>query len=305
MFVRSSGIAAAVVLASISTAASAGILSQYNLIVTRDLDSTSEVEGRTFVGRNLSGPASNYAIRLDQNAFQGVDTLIVGGNITAQNVNLQAGNLRRGGTRTGNANFNGVGGHEIVDASVATLGASFATQLVNDSNFFRSFTSNSNVSVPTGQPGPVVFTAAPSGPNNVAVFSINGNQVLHNQQVQQLELNLNGASAVLINVAGTTVNFDQGNFVGAWNNLFTRSNVLWNFYEATSITISRQFNGAILAPHAMLTNFSPIEGSVFVRDMTMRAEVHLPGYADNIPSPGTVAPLAAAGVLAFRRRRAA
>ena len=37
-------------------------LSEWNLVVLGDLVSSSEVEGRTFVGGNLSGTSSNYNI---------------------------------------------------------------------------------------------------------------------------------------------------------------------------------------------------------------------------------------------------
>ena len=38
-------------------------LHEWNLVVLGDLKSSSEVEGRTFVGGNLSGTSSNYQIR--------------------------------------------------------------------------------------------------------------------------------------------------------------------------------------------------------------------------------------------------
>ena len=39
------------------------VMREYNLVVLGNLKSSSEVEGRTFVGGNLTGNSSNYFIK--------------------------------------------------------------------------------------------------------------------------------------------------------------------------------------------------------------------------------------------------
>lgn len=57
-----------------------------------------EVEYRTPVGKSLPGSASNYGIRrTPASAHLGSDALIVGGALSAQNININAGNLRLNG----------------------------------------------------------------------------------------------------------------------------------------------------------------------------------------------------------------
>ena len=302
-FVRPALAGGLVVLASMAGSASASVLNQYNLMVMGNLTSTSEVEGRTFVGGNLGGPASNYATQLNPQAHLLIDTLLVGGNITAGNVNVNAGNVRRSGARFGNMNMNG-GGTESVDAAVAGLVAPYSATLSNISSHLASLTTNSTVSLPGQQPSAATFNANPGGPSNLAVFSINASDLFSNGMVQQINLNANGASSIVINVYGGNVVYNTGNFVGAWHDQSVRATTIWNFVDATSIDLQRQINGAILAPNASLTNNTAIEGSVFIGgSFTQNGEVHLPGYEGYVPTPGTLALLVGAGLCACRRRR--
>src|SRR5689334_20078491 len=119
-----SAIAAGLVLASASAAAAAPTPSSadaadinaglqamrdYNLIVLKDLQSSSQVQGKTFVGGNLSGGSSNYFTSPGSQA--GGVALTVGGNVTggAKNIN-NGGSVKVGGDLTSGANMNGGGG---------------------------------------------------------------------------------------------------------------------------------------------------------------------------------------------------
>lgn len=295
----------AAVLGALASSAVAGssLLYEWNLIVLGDVTSTAETGGRAFVGGNLAGPASNWAYQLTPPAaWLGVDTLVVGGNITASNLNLQAGNLRLGGSPLGNINFNG-GGHLISDPTVASQIPGMASELQATAASLAALETNSAVQIPQGQPGAAVFNAAPV--NGLAVFSITADSLFSNGLVQQIELNANGAAAIVVNVLGSNVVFNSGNFVGAWQSEFARANVIWNFIDATSIDLQRQFNGAILSPNAHLTNVTNIDGSVFVGSFTQNGEVHLPNYTGYVPAPGAAFLVGVAAAITSRRRRAA
>jgi len=307
-----SAVSAAVVVLVTGQLASAQIFGDYNLIVFGNVDSQTEVEGRAFVGGNLSGSASNYGILLTLAQSVGRDTLRVGGNITAQNINVNnGGDVRRSGARSGNLNLNG-GGIERVDASVAAGVSGFRTayrQLATDlSN--RATTSPATLPGPNDQPQGVTLNAVP-GNDGIAVFRVSGSSLLSNNKVQQIDINLNGANSVIINVLGTSVIFDQGNFVGNFNTNNVRSRVVWNFFEATGVnTGSRNFNGSVLAPFAALTNQNFIAGTVVAESFFQRGEVHLPTHNGDflqsfVPSPSAAALLALAGLAASRRRRTA
>lgn len=296
-------LAALAVVAAGAATASADIINNYSLTVLGDLHSTSEVEGRAFVGGNLGGPASNYGTHLTPaSEYLGVDVLTVGGNINAINVNLNAGNLRLGGSLNGNVNYNG-GGSLIQDASVPAMVGAFAAQLNSTSAFLRDLAATSTASVPNGQPGPLVLNAVPQGPEGVAVFNLDGATLFNNPLVQQIELALNGAQSVIVNVSGSSINWNHGNMVGQMHTEFARSHVLFNFFEATSINLGgRAFSGALLAPNAHLTFNGVIDGSVAVASLDQFGEVHLPTYDGYVPAPGTLAAVGL-GLLAMGRRR--
>ena len=303
---RQSGVAVGLLaVVALSGSAGAGVLMDYNLVVLGNLTSTSEVEGRTFVGGNLGGPSSTYGTMLTPASnWLGVDVLSVAGNINVANqINLNAGNLRRGGSRSGGLNLNG-GGQEIVDPSLPLLVPGIAAELNSASQYLGALTADSSVTLPGGQPGPAVFNGTP-GADGIAVFNISGAALFQSGLVQQIELNTGGASQIVVNVSGTSINWNTGNMVGNWLLQSVRANTIWNFFEATSLTFDRNFNGAVLAPLAHLTNTTAIDGSVFVGSMTANGEVHLPNYTGLIPAPGSVGVLVAGGLLAARRRRVA
>lgn len=300
-FVASSAVAATLVVAA---SAQATVFQSWNLVVTGNLQNNSQdIEGRAFVGGNFTGGSPTVAKNLNAGAFSGITTLAVVGNTTVSNINLQAGNIRRGGSLSGNVNFNG-GGNAGIDPTLPSQLSTLSGELSSLSNYLRTLSSNSTAQFPTSQPAPVRYVVNPSV-TTTAVFNVSAANVFNNSNIQQIELTPNSATNIVINVSGTTVNFSNGNMVGNWSSPFARSKVIWNFYEATSITLDRNFNGALLAPLAHLTNSTAIDGSVYVASMTQNGEVHLPLYTGLIPSPTAASTLVAAAVFSSRRRRTA
>lgn len=290
----------ALTIALAAGASSASVITSYNQIVLGNLQTGQDTEGRLFVGGNLSGSSAQVGTQLAPLSFVGVDVLRVGGNTTINNLQVEAGNFRRSGGRTGSLNMNG-GGTEIVDPSVAASVGSVSADLFATSTSLAGMAADSTVQVPSGQPGPMRFIATP-GLDGVAVFSISAS-ALTSSLVQQYELVTGGASSIVINVTGSSAAFNTGNFVGNWQNAAVRATTIWNFSQATSLTIDRNFNGAILAPSAHLTNSTAIDGSVFVGSMTQNGEVHLPGYTGVVPAPGTALLAGLGGLIMASRRR--
>jgi choice-of-anchor A domain-containing protein len=290
----------ALTIALAAGASSASVITSYNQIVLGNLQTGQDTEGRLFVGGNLSGSSAQVCTQLAPLSFVGVDVLRVGGNTTINNLQVEAGNFRRSGGRTGSLNMNG-GGTEIVDPSVAASVSSFSADLFATSASLAGMATDSSVQVPSGQPGPMRFIATP-GLDGVAVFSISAS-TLTSSLVQQYELVTGGATSIVINVTGSSASFNAGNFVGNWQNAAVRATTIWNFSQATSLTIDRNFNGAILAPSAHLTNSTAIDGSVFVGSMTQNGEVHLPGYTGVVPAPGTALLAGLGGLIMAARHR--
>lgn len=112
-------IAAAIVGAPLHALPVAGVdaLREWNLIVLGNLDSSSEVEGRTFVGGDLTGPSSNYQIGTPSPSSTVQPGLTVVGNVTGGTKNLNngsgaivGGNVESGFNLNGPAQTVSIGG---------------------------------------------------------------------------------------------------------------------------------------------------------------------------------------------------
>lgn len=282
--------------------AGASAINDWNLIVKNKLTSSSEVEGRTMVGQ-LSG-TSNYGTKLlPTSNYLNVDSLVVGsGGSGSSNYQVNSGRARLFGSK-GSATFNMNGGGALIqnDSNVGTMISNAWADVTNASAYCSSLSATNTVTLPSGQPAGVVFNSI-AGPGGVAVFSVNGNSLFQNNLVQQMDINMNGATTVVINVSGTNITYNGGNMVGGFN-IPNAAKIIWNFYQATTLSIDRHFFGAILAPNATLSNSTAIEGSVFADTFNQNGEVHLPNFNGNIPAPGAMALLGLGGLIATRRRR--
>jgi len=153
-------------------------------------------------------------------------------------------------------------------------------------------------------PGQNLRFAAGSGN---AVFNISANDVFQQNYNPQWEKQADTTS-ILINVSGTAIDntsFGQ-NIVNMPEDF--RSLVIWNFYEATTLDLSK-FAGAVVAPNAV-TSIAEPNGSVITKELTHADELHLdlfvgsdPNELTGVPEPSTslLALVAAAGII--RRRR--
>ena len=280
-------------------------LKEWNLIVLGDLVSSSEVEGRTFVGGNLSGNSSNYQIRTPAASSNGWSGLTVVGNVTGGTKNLNNGaGAVVGGNVTSGFNLNGpaqtvkVGGtiqntnqnnNVILTNQAATPG--FTAGLTDQKNALTSsmydlsaayagLASNALVSIAGNR---ATFNAAP-GANGVTVYSLTAADL---GTFGEVNFNLNGASTVIVNVSGTAITLND-NFLG--NSQYLGEKVIWNFADATALNLSTAWKGSVLAPKAAGTIGNYIEGSAVFGSLIQSGVIHLNTYN------GGFTPPAAAGV---------
>ncbi|WP_025563404.1 collagen-binding domain-containing protein [Psychromonas sp. SP041] len=257
-------------------------LSEYNLIVLNDLSSTSEVEGKTLIGGDLSG-TSNYGIRLQQNDPTNGDALVIAGDlVSGSTVNANGQSVVIAGNNNGQVNASSVSS----DASEYDFNL-IKSEFVNFSGYLSELAVNSILTTSTnGQPGPASFEVGSDIDTDVAVFNITAEDFFSNSSIQQYDVDLNGQSpsAIVINVSGEVI--DDSNFNGnGVGNIVTdafRENIIWNFFEATDIDLIKQLNGSLLAPFADLSNATPIEGSVVVNNFDQGGEVHDALFAGTI-----------------------
>ena len=288
--------------AQASALSAADILADFNIVTLGNLTSTSEVEGRTLVEGNLSGSSSTYFTRGNQiSPVSGIAALTVGGNVqqsgyinvnnsgtlavggSAVNVNMNGGTGKVAGSYSGNNNGNAIqSGASVSIPSVASQVSSLSSALMGlTSN--SSYTTGSNT---------LTLNAAPNA-SGVAVFTI-ANAAAVFSAVNQVSINLNGATSVIINVGGASATLAENFLAGSAQSAATK--LLWNFYEATALTVSAEFGGTVLAPLANVTTSASIDGTLIANNVTQNGEMHQYAYSGVLPVASSGASGAAAAV---------
>lgn len=276
---------------------------EWNLVVLGDLQSSSEVEGRTFVGGNLSGTSSNYQISTPTPSPTGQPGLTVVGNVTGgvKNLNNGSGAVVGGNVESG-FNLNGgtqtvkVGGmisntnvnQHVVQSGLAASSPDFANGLATQgsvmagsmkalSTGLAGLSANSQMQVSGNR---ATFNAAPDS-NGMAVFSISGKDL---DSIGEIAFNLNGADTAIVNVSGSAITLND-NFLGGTAGL--GEHVIWNFDEAQALDQSTAWGGSVLAPWAAATTANYVQGSAVFGSLVQNGEMHLGTYTGHYASSPT------------------
>lgn len=320
------------------------ILQQFNTVVLGSATSSSHTDGRTYVGGALSGgdyvqhindtPGSSYAGLTVAGSAANVKVnglgAVIGGSLSNSTVN-SGNSVVYGGVS--NSNLNGAAyveggssgnfnGGKLATPSEAMLANVLASTSTDFGSVLGGLSGSLKSLASTGSSvafdGNLAIFNAVANASGVAVFDLTAiDTVLFSKG--EFRFNLNGASSVILNTDVKSANI-SANFLGGSAQQYG-SKLLWNFYNATDITINNQWGGSLLASSAYLTNNQNIEGGVFVNGLNQRGEIHLQSFtgklagdaaagapAANVPEPGSMALFAAGlgimGWLARRRRPA-
>ncbi|MCJ2184945.1 choice-of-anchor A family protein [Novosphingobium sp. 1949] len=333
----------ALLASSTSMVSGLDILRTWNLVVLGDLNSTSEVEGKTWVSGDLTGSSSNYQISSSVDSSDGVPGLTVVGDVTGSTKNLNNGSgAVVGGNVESGFNLNGstqtvlVGGtisntnvnSNVVESGLSATDPAYIQNLTQQASLIETSTQGLTYSLSQMEATSTVsitgtsatFTAVANS-DGVAVFNIDAATL---DGITEISFNTNGADTVIVNVSGTSITLDQ-NFLGNASGL--GESVIWNFYEATDLTVKTGWYGSILAPYAAATTYNFIEGSAVFASLNQYGEMHVGTYSGSwdpaptdttsssttsssggtaVPEPGMVGlfALGLAALVLLRRRRA-
>jgi choice-of-anchor A domain-containing protein len=295
------------------------VLSQYNAVTSGNLNSSQEVEGRVFVNGDLTG--NNINVGFVQPLPAGTDALVVvNGQTTIGRISGQNGNVYlndANGVSTGiekqgsgpfnvyvNGSYNGNDNFKAVHANQGDL-SSKVPQIDFDSvSKYSTYLAglsgaSSNASSFNVLNNAVQSEGAGWDASKVTVYNTTMDDLRNN--AFKTNLVANSGESMIINVSGKSGTF----MLNPDSGMSMSGQILWNFYEATDITVDRKIIGSVLAPNATMSGFSgSTEGSVLAKTINLtNGELHLQTFKVDLPSIPTNVPeigaQGAAGALAL------
>ncbi len=283
----------------------------YNVFVFNGFTETgSDTGGRLAVGGNATFNNPFYSVTQSLlDSATAPDSLVVGGKVIGGPVNVQNGSAFIG-------NLAGSGTVHVPSGQTVSTGtdpidfAGTQASLIDYSDSLSAQSSNGTVS--DNGFGTTTLTGTSSTLN---VFTVDASLI---GPFKTVKINDPAGSTVLINVIGTHVTTTGFGIIvdgkGASGNSTTPevSNLIFNFSQATSLTLGGSFLGTILAPNAAVTGGNgQIDGQLIANSFTGPTEFHdflftgqnlpsgsLPNSQEPTPEPASFAMLGA-GLIAF------
>ncbi|QDT01579.1 collagen-binding domain-containing protein [Adhaeretor mobilis] len=285
-------VALSTIVGSLSTAV-AGPINEFNLIALGNLTGNSEVEGRAFVGGNVSGNAKNFVTMaaglnspVSTSGLADDDGLIIGGQLLST-VNVNNGANVRVSTANAGATVNTNGGGSLTynDAGVAGIAADVNNSVTGANAFFAGLTANSTID--DSDFNNLVFNATP-GTNGIAVFDLPTNFFSSRNGTYDLSGDL-AADLYVIRIAGT--NLSASNALNPNSNEFNdpafQSRIAYYFPDATTLNLNA-LGGSVFASAADLTLTTAVEGTVVANNVVLNGEIHLPTLEVSVPEPSSL-----------------
>jgi choice-of-anchor A domain-containing protein len=252
------------------SATALGVVQSFDIFVTRDLtQNNTDCGGGVAAGGTATLTSYSAGSQLPQAATR-ID-LLVGGNLSFNGGSVPNGAALYGGTATlsGTSFFGGI----MQGTSPISFSAE-ATSLAAASAAIGAIAPNGTE---TNSYGSITLTGTSSGVN---VFAVSGTDLA---AANGLTITAPAGSTAIVNVSGTTASAQ--NFGFAFNGV-TRENTLFNFYQATTLTLSGiGFDGSILAPLAAVSfSNGQLNGQIFAASLSGTGEVEHDPFAGCIPT---------------------
>lgn len=254
-------------------------LGTFNL-VSEEFFGRQEVEGRTFIGSTLENTNGQFGFNPQQDG-QSFAELYVDGDLRNSNINLTPGDVARISGTSFQSNVNNGSLVEnatdlpLFDFEAFKAQSAFVATLTGEAPDLQ----DQNHKRFGGAPNAIASEAA-FGPNTRVVTTS-----LQDLQTGGYSIDVSQSETVIINVSGTSGSFQMNPLGGTPS----AENVIWNFFEATSINVNSVIMGHVLAPYAEMTGFSgSSEGSVIAKEVRLtNGELHQRAWDGQVPTSGT------------------
>lgn len=245
-----------------------GTAKDYNLFVILDATQpSSDTQGKVAVGRNAS--FGSYSIG-DQLSSNSGDVLIVGNDLTFTSGAVYNGNVVYGDTTNLPISAVSIDGTLRRDNPI-----NFATAKVYLENLSTTLSGYTVTGTTTKEWGGITLSGTDPYLN---VFNVAGADL---SSANNVSIEVPNGSVVLVNISGTTISWTGGLTVSGT----TVNNVLYNFYEATQLTIQGiDVKGSILAPLAAVNFVSGVQnGQMMCSSLIGIGQFNNAPFCGNIP----------------------
>lgn len=213
------------------------IISTFGTVALNDLEfGGSHTDASIYVGGDLSGSSSGstgWTPGEVSDDLQG--QVVVGGDITGS-FTINESTAQVGGTGTVN------GGNNSVTNGVAIPTADVTAAIEGLSDFLASLTDTTGAAFTNPDQNMRTLTSG-AGSNGLAVLTMDDLTFLGQGTLAQERVNIDPDVTFVVNVPGTQVNISV-------NSNVDNANVIFNFFEATNLTINSTFGFGVLAPYA-------------------------------------------------------
>jgi len=271
-----------------------GEASGYNLMVSGNATlSGSDIEGRAAVGGNVTFAAYSVGTAISAGWTPLGGALVVGGNLSAVGGDVARGSIYVGGSYSGPSTYtlNSSAG----SVTQANMGSGVPVNFSLAMSGLAAKSLSYGAEAETGSSILAWSTMTLWGSaRNVNVFNMTASELA---AASGLVAVVPAGSRVLVNVSGTSANFSSKGLYG-----FVAENTLFNFYQATDLTmVAIGIEGSILAPKANV-NFSSgqMNGQLVAKSFTGGGELHNYGFNNQVvvsaPEVGETGWLMAMGV---------
>jgi len=287
-----------------ASSASLGLAGNYNAFIFHDFNSSyTDTQGRLAIGGDAT--LAGYGVGTGLAAGTAGDTLAVNGNLTTYN----GGQLYQGDARIGGTTTSTNGGFTVAKGSLYTNASTpinFDTAKTQYANMATSLSGLAATGTVRNDYGGLKLIGNDS--NATQVISLDGSALSSGNWGLDILSGISSSDTVVVNVSGTDVTWGISS-VGSTLRAHA-GNVLFNFYEATSLSILGEAFGSFLAPDADVTGtWGQFNGVLIAGSFDGHTQFHNVGFTGDLPAatpiPGSIFLLGTGmlGLLGWRKRR--
>jgi choice-of-anchor A domain-containing protein len=279
-----------------------GVLSAYNLVA---LGTT----GSNAIAGNIVGPISSdnegriaaagqITHTLYVNTVPGSDpwgslanswALVAGGgvNVTPAGGNFAVNNGGNAWAASNNANywFNGGGTLTVGGSSPIDFAAERTAMQTLNSNLSK-LTSNGTVSCGASCNSSWVVLQLSGSSTTLNVYTLTAAQ-FDDDQLDFIVPDSQSGATIIVNVLGSSLTLSKDILINGSTESDSNDDnnlILFNFVDATSVTINAQYDAAMLAPNAVLSGSNQMGGNFIVAAVGATGEVHNDEFTGTIPA---------------------